>query len=395
MLHRRNIYINMYISEQPYNRPVQVTCQAQSIRGLLLQKDASPKMIALQGSCLMVLGAVLDAGFTRLGPPSTDLPSYVAIAYSCLTSLPPAPAPEEELPNGWNQVESALEAVAHTNGLMLDRETATDGDCGLDALLRNIQRLSRLNKHAQDVLSVLQCKGRKAALTALRLKLLIWLRDHRNEEILPAVSIEDWVAMEPGMDSFAQYMTAMRQAGCWIDTPMLHAASALLGIQVVCLVGSSDPQLIVAPSVVASTEVETAIIANVGNYHFYALYPSPPMSHDVTTATVDEDMLLVATELDTEAWSQWPSSEEVFLPNPIEDPRKVQHYLTYVLNLRPGTHLVETARHHLLCCRWSSMLKVKLLRNTGFPVMVQSWMLHHGDQQLRCGSGSSTSKLRV
>ena len=66
---------------------------------------------------------------------------------------------------------------------------AADGNCGPDAILRNLETMNLSCHHCQQILEVLRRRGRAAALQALRLKLLIWLRDHRGDEVLPGFRI--------------------------------------------------------------------------------------------------------------------------------------------------------------------------------------------------------------
>ena len=83
-----------------------------------------------------------------------------------------------------------------------------------------------------------------------------------------------------GQPSFVSYISHMRNPHVWVGTPMLHAASAVLGLQIVCFMGSPEPSIIAAPNVLSQAESPVAVIANVGNWHFYALEPDNP-TYDV------------------------------------------------------------------------------------------------------------------
>ena len=91
--------------------------------------------------------------------------------------------------------------------------------------------------------------------------------------MVPGVTIADWVTMEGGHADMAAYVAHMHQSGVWVDTPMLYAASAVYGMQIICFVGSGDPQAIIAPAVASLPEAPMCTIANVNNVHFFALHP--------------------------------------------------------------------------------------------------------------------------
>ena len=151
--------------------------------------------------------------------------------------------------------------------------TACDGDCGPDAILRNLERLQLAGRHCQQVLQILQKRGREAALQAIRLLLLMWISDHASQEVLPEVTVESWVSMEAEYGTLQKYLDHMRKPRSWIDAPMLIATSAVFEVQLVC--PTPEPQLIVAPSVLGCSELPILMLANVNNVHFYALCPAP------------------------------------------------------------------------------------------------------------------------
>lgn len=163
------------------------------------------------------------------------------------------------------------DAVA-INGLELDHATITNGDCGLDAILRNLERLDLSDDTARLVLAQLP-RGRQKVLDILRFKLLIWLQKNKGMEIVPGVSVSDWALME-GSPSWEAYVKSMKVPGTWIDTAMLMAASALFNIQFVCFLGAGEAHLLAAPPIAASAdEVPIAFVANSHNVHFFACRP--------------------------------------------------------------------------------------------------------------------------
>ena len=109
------------------------------------------------------------------------------------------------------------------NGLQLDHDTATNGDCGPDAILRNIERLQVNNIRANQLLRHLGTHGRESALLMLRLMLVVWVTSNKDVEIVPGVSLSAWVGME-GYASLCDYVASMRTPRTWADTPMLVAA---------------------------------------------------------------------------------------------------------------------------------------------------------------------------
>ena len=167
--------------------------------------------------------------------------------------------------------QSMADAVA-INGLELDHATITNGDCGLDAILRNLERLDLSDDTARLVLAQLP-RGRQKVLDILRFKLLIWLQKNKGMEIVPGVSVSDWALME-GSPSWEAYVKSMKVPGTWIDTAMLMAASALFNIQVVCFLGAGEAHLLAAPPIAASAdEVPIAFVANSHNVHFCCMPP--------------------------------------------------------------------------------------------------------------------------
>ena len=210
----------------------------------------------------------------RIGPPLLDLTDFAVTMHGqLLQGRYRAPSPDDDKPEGMQHVEQAMAAAVAENGLALDVETATNGDCGVDAILRNLARLRLANPRALQLLNILQTRGRDAACAAMRLMLLIWIRDHAAFEVIPGVSIAAWVAME-GYVSVAAYVAAMRVPRTWIDTPMVMAASAVFNIQFVCFVGRGEPHLVAAPEIAASSsDVPVGFLANSNNVHHYACHP--------------------------------------------------------------------------------------------------------------------------
>jgi hypothetical protein len=68
-------------------------------------------------------------------------------------------------PEEWVVLESRIAANISANSLLLDTETDRDGDCGLDATLRNLERLRPTNTPSQNIIRVLATKweGESAA----------------------------------------------------------------------------------------------------------------------------------------------------------------------------------------------------------------------------------------
>ena len=153
--------------------------------------------------------------------------------------------------------------------------TCTDGNCGLDAIISNLKRLE-LTEPAlvQKVHTVLNKKDLKSACQVLRLGLLLWIKDNEHEEILPDVRLLDWMVME-GYTSKADYISAMKQDGEWIDTLMLFAASAVFQAQVVVFLEDGSPHVLAAPDVQAMASSPIFLLANIGNVHFYGVRPLP------------------------------------------------------------------------------------------------------------------------
>ncbi len=200
-------------------------------------------------------------------PVQTALPDFLVVARAALV----ARAPQQEPPPA-----ARIHEAAALNELTVDEQTATNGDCGPDALLRNLERLHIEHTNHTSILRTCTTRGREAALLALRQKLVAWLQQNASHELLPSLTVREWVDMDGTYGSFEHYLSDMRLPRRWIDTPMLYAASAALHMQIVCLLSSGEPNLIAARSVQESTgAVPVALIANIGNVQFWALLPWP------------------------------------------------------------------------------------------------------------------------
>ena len=94
--------------------------------------------------------------FTRIGPPQTELVDYAISAFDSLQNHQVAPALQNRPPD----IEALIDKAVRYNGLAMDRNTIADGNCGPDAILRNLERLALSNERSRQALSTLQRKGR-------------------------------------------------------------------------------------------------------------------------------------------------------------------------------------------------------------------------------------------
>ena len=105
------------------------------------------------------------------GPPQTQLADYMARACRRCQSVSLGADNRAEL-------EVAIRARALRNNLDIDDSTFSDGNCGPDAILRNLERLQVGTPAIQRILEQLRRRGRLAAIAAMRLMLLIWVRNN-------------------------------------------------------------------------------------------------------------------------------------------------------------------------------------------------------------------------
>ena len=77
-------------------------------------------------------------------------------------------------------------------------------------MLRNLERLQLDDDASRHILTILWTLGRDKALLALRIKMLIWIRDHAAVQILPRVSLADLIRMETGL-TLEEYVNRMRR----------------------------------------------------------------------------------------------------------------------------------------------------------------------------------------
>lgn len=210
------------------------------------------------------------AGVTRLGNEvRVELPNFTATEYARL-ARGHSPPSFDHVPS---PILSAVAAGAAANGMVLNTSTDMNGNCGLDAILRNLHRLDHVNARTAPILRALHSGDRGAALHLMRLLLINWIDNNKGVEILEGVSLENLILMDPSYATFADYLARMSLNRVWIDTPMLLAASALFNIQISVLLGRGEPQLVAAPNVRSLKRAPLVSVANVNNQHFYALYP--------------------------------------------------------------------------------------------------------------------------
>lgn len=201
-------------------------------------------------------------------------------------------------------------AVAE-NGLELDEHTATDGNCGLDALLRNLERLNIQTAAAIKVMQVLVRQGRERAWQVIRLMLVLWICRNRNVEMLPSLTLANLIAMETSR-GFDEYVATMKQPREWVDTPMLLAMTAVFEVQLVVFVGPGEPQLVAAPSITAigrSSEVPVCLFANRNNVHFYACRPTPKVELHAADDTRADCLQLALSSATPTASSDLPDDD--------------------------------------------------------------------------------------
>ena len=128
----------------------------------------------------------------RIGKPFVDLQDLSVVVHAdFLRGVFSLPGEGYAAPSHMVHVEHAMCAAVAENGLDLDTNTVANGDCGLDAVLRNLERLQLNNPQAVRLLNALREGGRDAALNAMRLMLLIWIRDHSASEILPGIQNQE------------------------------------------------------------------------------------------------------------------------------------------------------------------------------------------------------------
>ena len=114
-------------------------------------------MMLLPIFCLLAYGSAGGQWkYVRLGPPEGTLNDYVLRNYSRLLVQPSLPKPTSDFvqPSGWNQIESRIQESVQGNILRVITETLSNGDRGLDAILRNIVRLQPQNAICQQVIDV-------------------------------------------------------------------------------------------------------------------------------------------------------------------------------------------------------------------------------------------------
>ena len=153
-------------------------------------------------------------------PLISDLPDFaIGLAHSQVHN--------EQLDSVEREKFAVLKKNIASHQCLLKDDMVPDGDCGLRAIVENAQRLNLSDPFALKVLAQLKQNGIGDACKLLRLKLCLWLKQNAAREIVPDVTILDWVQLP-----IDEYILLMQKDKQWLDTPMLSAASAVLGIQI-------------------------------------------------------------------------------------------------------------------------------------------------------------------
>ena len=242
---------------------------------------------------LLALQAQSAPRFVRIGPPHSHLHDRVLAAVSNAeeamsgqaTGLPATASLPAE-------VVDAVDRAANENDLFVDRDTADDGNCGPDAILRTMETLGPVTRRAREALNILETRGRAAAIQWIRETCAAWVEAHACMMLVPGVSLSDLVLMEQRYTSVRDYARAMSASKVWIDTPMLVAASAIFEVQIVMFVGAGEPHLLMSPTLAGRSQIHTITLACISNVHFVALRPKPPNDDDTAPIHSETDPLL-------------------------------------------------------------------------------------------------------
>ena len=216
----------------------------------------------------------------------------VSLSDCRLAGKEPASAPTEMHVEARGVVMNAIDGVALLNSMYCDRETASDGNCGPDSLLRNFETLGPVTPAIRQTLQILQQRRRPAALQHARAQLAKWVETHAAMSLMPDVTLADLVLMDKRYTSIADYARVMSRPRAWVDSPMLVAASGFFEIQLVVFVGKGEPQLLISPTVSGRDELPVVVIACVANVHYMALLPMNTEDLCETSAPPRGDPLL-------------------------------------------------------------------------------------------------------
>ena len=87
-------------------------------------------------------------------------------------------------------------------------------------------------------------RGRKPAINEMRQMLIDWLREHKDDAILPGMTVESFVVSDnlgpyrfQSMEEYLQHMAANNE---WVDHVMLYAISGVFQVQLVVFIGGQD-----------------------------------------------------------------------------------------------------------------------------------------------------------
>ena len=202
----------------------------------------------LQPFCFFVFLSALGSlaarwQYTRIGPPQVQLVDATLQAYERAAVPTQRPAIGTQ-PQNWQDMVGAVSAAAAANGLQVESRTRADGNCGPDSVLRNLECLNVNNTAVQQVLHTLAQEGRDAALLKIRRLCGAWLRRHSANQVIPGVTVNEWVMMGSLHSSFASHIQSWEQPGTWVEAPLLHAASAVFNLQIVVFLCHCEPPLI-------------------------------------------------------------------------------------------------------------------------------------------------------
>lgn len=174
----------------------------------------------------------------------------------------------------WQTIAKEIAAKVGTNGLLLDQETDLQGNCGLDAVLRGLNRLPE-SDHSEPTTAVLQILsryGRGAAMQHMREQAVTWLEANKDYELVEGMPLEGFVTCDVvagfSYKSFGDYLRQMRTLQEWIDQTVLYGLSAVYGVSILVFSGANFPDIVA----INDAGIQPMIHIACGHqYHYWAL----------------------------------------------------------------------------------------------------------------------------
>jgi len=189
-----------------------------------------------------------------------------------------------------------LAAELDENDLMVDRDTVTDGQCGLHAFLISLEEVRKRFTFLYG-LGIAKRLSRQRTLAAklefLRANAVTWIKDSAGADLWPGTTVKAYVlATQPA--TFGEYLCRMSGTNCWIDACMMHALGMLFKVDVLIFQHGAPISFVgMSQTADSGASVPFVPVALCNDRHWWGLIPRGPVlgstGHSPTLLDVRND----------------------------------------------------------------------------------------------------------